>query len=425
MVQAYNYMIESFQPNKSVKYRANKKSELKKVYNSIVNINKRSPLYKINLSKENQDYAIGVKESAIALKEKVREMADPVKAGFRTKAISVSNDYMISAELLNEDADTFPKDINILVNSLATPQINRGKELFHPSRGLRRGIYEFRAKIKDQTYRLSFTHPERMENRETLKKMAEFLNQSLPYITASVETGDKEDYSRIVITSDITGNNGEPIFSFFDDDIFEDGVVEYFGLNRMEEEPSNANFVLNGVNKQISTNSFSIENTLEIKLLNTGEIPVTLRIVPDKNEILQGVESFLQVYNGLIQIAKSRMEETKEHFGATKLISELKSLENIYHQELEACGFMPTEEGMLLLDDALATQASEDGGMESLFTRENGFIARVLDKAGTITINPMEYLDKTIVTYPNNEKSSYVNPYITSMYSGLFFNSYC
>ena len=39
--------------------------------------------------------------------------------------------------------------------------------------------------------------------------------------------------------------------------------------------------------------------------------------------------------------------------------------------------------------------------------------------------NPMEYLDKTIITYPRSDREVYCNPYLTSMYSGLFFSSYC
>ena len=73
----------------------------------------------------------------------------------------------------------------------------------------------------------------------------------------------------------------------------------------------------------------------------------------------------------------------------------------------------------------MAVQASLDGGMKDLFARENGFIARLKDKMDAMAINPMDYLEKTVVLYPNTQKSNFTNPYVTSMYSGLFFNSYC
>jgi flagellar hook-associated protein 2 len=137
------------------------------------------------------------------------------------------------------------------------------------------------------------------------------------------------------------------------------------------------------------------------------------------------VDSILETYNDIIRLAKDRTLGDQEHYRATKLLGEMKSLEDVYKEELEACGLTAKDDGSLVMDDALAVQAAQDGGIESLFTRENGFIARLLDKAEAIAINPMEYLDKTIVTYPNNEKNAFHNPYITSIYSGLFFSSYC
>jgi flagellar hook-associated protein 2 len=258
-----------------------------------------------------------------------------------------------------------------------------------------------------------------------MQNMAQFLNDSVPGITVTVEKGEKPDYSRLVITSDRTGQTGPQSFYFDDDEIFREGAVDFFGLNRMEKAPSNAEFELNGIKKQTSTNTFSIENTIQVTLKGTGKEPVGINVVPDKNPIMKSVDSFLGSFNELLGLAKSRTEEVPEHFGPSKLINEIKKLEQTYRDELEANGFSVSEYGMLSLDDALAVQSCEDGGMESLFTRENGFIARILDKTEAITINPLEYLDKKVVTYPNSAKTAFANPYVTSMYSGLLFNSYC
>jgi hypothetical protein len=95
------------------------------------------------------------------------------------------------------------------------------------------------------------------------------------------------------------------------------------------------------------------------------------------------------------------------------------------HDELSACGIIEEENGKITIDEVLAYQAVLDGGMEDLFHRENGFIAKIKDKLDAITINPMDYLDKMILTYPNNRKENFVSPYITSVYSGMLFNYYC
>jgi flagellar hook-associated protein 2 len=303
--------------------------------------------------------------------------------------------------------------------------VNKGKELLQTSRSLATGEYKFEAKVMDQTYELTYLQRERTDNQETMKNMVDYLNQSVPGINALVEKGTSNNYSRIVIASDMSGRFGDKNFSFDDADLFRESIVDFFGLNRIEKPPTYAQFELNGVEKQTATNAFTLENTLRINLHSTGDQPINLRIVPDSEKILSAVDSVLTTYNHLINLAKDRTLDNQEHIRATKLISEMKSLETVYQEELEACGLVAFEDGILKMDDALAVQAAEDGGMESFFTRENGFIARLLDKAETIAINPMEYLDKTIVTYPNSEKIPFRNPYITSMYSGLFFSSYC
>ncbi|MHB8128439.1 MAG: hypothetical protein ACYDEX_05540 [Mobilitalea sp.] len=425
MVQAYNYMLQSEPLTRLVKQPANKKSELKKVYDNIVNLSKRSPLYKINLTKENQEYTIGVKETALDLKAKLGGMLVSENSGFHSKTVTVSNDQVLSAKLMSEDTEKFPEAITFSVNSLASVQVNRGKDLMQSSHGLHRGEYEFNATIMDQTYSLSYNQEDRTDNLTTLKNMADFLNESVPGINALVEKGASTEYSRIAVVSDMTGRIGDKNFSFEDNDIYRVGVVDFFGLNRMEKAPAFAKFELNGIEKQTATNTFTLENTLRITLNNSGEQPVTVRIVPDSEKILTAVDSVLNTYNNLIKLAKDRTLDNKEHYRATKLMSEMKGLETLYKEELDACGLKVSEDGILRIEDSLAIQASEDGGMESLFTRENGFIARLIDKAETIAINPMEYLDKTIVTYPNTDKINFRNPYVTSMYSGLFFSSYC
>lgn len=425
MIQAYNYMLESLPVTRGTKYPVSRSNELKRVYNNIVNLSKGSPFYKISLSKENQEYTVGVKETALALKAKINDMADPEISGFKSKVASVSDERVMSARLLGENSDGLPEDIKFTVKSLATVQVNKGKELMKTSRSLPPGDYEFKAKIGDETYYLTFAQKERTENQETLQNMADFLNESVPGINAQVEAGSSKDYSRLMIVSDMSGRFGDKRIIFDDTDLYHQGVVDFLGMNRMEKSPAYASFELNGVDKQTATNTFTLENKLRITLHRSNEQPVTLKIVPDSNKVLNAVDSVLDTYNNLIRLAKDRTLSNTEHYRANKLIGEMKGLENVYQEELSAAGIRTSEDGSLYLEDSLAVQAAEDGGMESLFTRENGFIARLLDKAETIAINPMEYLDKTIVTYPNNEKNLFRNPYVTSMYSGLFFNSYC
>ncbi len=425
MIQAYNYMLESLPIKRSTRYPVSKKNELRKVYNEIIDLSKRSPFYKINLSKENQIYTIGLKESALALKSKINEMSDPQVSGFQSKAVTVSNDKVLSASLLSESTDTLPQVIQFKVDSLATIQVNKGRDLLNTSKSFPAGKYKFLIYLGDDSYPLTYINESRVDNLETLNNLAEFLNNSVSNIHAFIEPGDKNNYSRLMIASELSARFGDKKFSFEDLDVYNEGIADFFGMNRIEQEPTYARFELNDVSKKTATNSFTLENILSIDLHSSSDQPVTLRIVPDSDKILSAVEDVLDSYNELIRLAKTRTTDSNEHYKALKLTNEMKSLEEIYREEISACGFKTAEDGTIEIEESLAILAAQDGGIESLFTRENGFIARLLDKAEAIAINPMEYIEKTVVTYPDNSKTGFPNPYVTSMYSGLFFNSYC
>ena len=425
MSSIYNYMLDSYPIKRKVMYPANKSSELKRVYNNIVDLSRRSPLYKINLSRENQDYTFGIKETAIELRSRLLAMEDPEKAGFTSKSTLVSDERVLSAKLLQEDAEGLPERITFQVSSLASVQINKGRELLLISKGLPPGEYEFNAKVMGQNYKLNYVHASRIENSEALRRMAEYINLAVPGVNAAIERGASSEYGKIVIVSEQAGRIGEPAFGFTDEDYYTTGVVEYFGLNRVEKPSSTAEFVINNTTRQTTTNTFNLEGKLRITLKGTSDEEVSVSIVPDSEKILSSLEEVLNTFNHLVGLARKRTQDYAEHYRASKLISEMKGLERIYSEELEACGIVPDEDGYLSIKDSLAVQAAIDGGIESLFQRENGFIARLRDKAESIAINPMEYLEKTVVTYPDRETKTFRNPYVTSMYSGLFYSSYC
>lgn len=425
MIQAYNYMVDSLPVKRSGKYPVSKRSELRKLYNEIVDLSKRTSFYKVNLSKENQIYSIGLKEGALTLKSKIKDMSDPQISSFQSKTVSVSDEKVLSAQLLSDNTDALPQSIQLKVNSIAAIQINKGRELLHNSRGLPAGKYKFHAFVGDEPFSLTYENESRVDNLEVLNRVAAFLNSSVPSINAFIEPGSKEHYSRLVIESDLSGRFKDKKISFEDLDVFNEGIVDYLGMNRVEQAPTYAQFELNDITKQTATNTFTLENILRIDLHSSSEKPVTLKIVPDGTKILNAMEDILDSYNDLIRLTNTRNADSEEHFKSVKLVNELKSLEEIYKEELSACGLKTAEDGTLVVEDSLAILAAQDGGIESLFTRENGFIARLLDKAETIAINPMEYIEKTVVTYPDNSKTGFRNPYVTSMYSGLFFNSYC
>ena len=108
-----------------------------------------------------------------------------------------------------------------------------------------------------------------------------------------------------------------------------------------------------------------------------------------------------------------------------KLLRELKGIIGSSKNELEAAGLNFNQDGAIELDTSLAMQAIEDGDMQKLFSKESPFVNRLFTKMDSVKLNPVEYIDKKIVSYPDYSKPAKGYSYITSLYSGLIFNSYC
>ena len=85
--------------------------------------------------------------------------------------------------------------------------------------------------------------------------------------------------------------------------------------------------------------------------------------------------------------------------------------------------FYRIKEADLLYDiDLLQTALSEKGfhGYDTL----KDFTDSILKKINDVSLNPMQYVEKTIVAY-KNPGHNFPAPYAASAYSGMMFNYYC
>jgi len=61
--------------------------------------------------------------------------------------------------------------------------------------------------------------------------------------------------------------------------------------------------------------------------------------------------------------------------------------------------------------------------LQDLFDDDSPFRKDIKRTTEKMTLNPLHYIDKVVVTYPNTT-GTYPNPYYPSKYSGLLFNDY-
>ena len=103
----------------------------------------------------------------------------------------------------------------------------------------------------------------------------------------------------------------------------------------------------------------------------------------------------------------------------------MRSIVGNYSSEMESLGLNVADDGMISVDSNLLLQtAQQTQASGQTFDYLRDFTQSLLRKSDAISLDPMEYVDKTIVAY-KNPGHNYVSPYTTSNYSGMMFNFYC
>ncbi len=426
----YNYYVTNYNPPSVTREGTHKKSELRSIYNNIVKLNKYLPLYKITVSDAVQNYAFNVKESALALNELANSFSFDEESPLFSKKIAVTDDdSSVFAKIVDEaNYDDLPEDFNVKVNTLATSQVNTGRDVISKLSGIREGSYAFTIDVNSNVYEFQFNVPEHSSSMDVQKKLANFINRSNIGIEASVETGNSEEMSKIVLKSDQTGTyDGTLTFALSDVKIgghSNKGIVNYYGLNNVSTYPANSSFNINGVEMESMSNTFVYDNCLEISLLNPSMDDVHIDYEMDVNDAIDHLAEFTESYNNIINVAVNNSEDQKS---SHKLYNDFYNISSVYSNELESAGMNVGSDGKISIDKSLACQSIKDGTLKELFNNDAGFIKSLTNRAKLVTLNPMEYVDKTIVTYPDPSPNSkrLPNPYVTSMYSGMLFNYYC
>jgi len=124
----YNYYLTTYAPKGTSQYDTHKKSELRNIYNSIVKLNKESPLYLMDTSRETREFAVGLKENARLLRNTIASLGGlDEDEMFNKKAAYSSNEDLVSASFIGETPDdgSIPS-FNIEVTALASNQVNLG-----------------------------------------------------------------------------------------------------------------------------------------------------------------------------------------------------------------------------------------------------------------------------------------------------------
>ena len=429
--QVYNHYLTEYAPKTNSPLDTHKKSDLRSIYNSIVKMNKESPLYILDKSEASKAYAVGLKESArnfrnsvIATRSSLDEdgVLDQKKAYSSNPEIATVNYIGLSDDGTDASAPTF----RLEVAQLAKNQVNLGNPLTSEEKlDLPAGSYSFDVTIKDVSYEFQFELHEEDTNLDIQNRLQRLIGSANIGLEASV-IEDGEGNSALKLESVATGiaQGKDSIFEISDEHTSKTrGIVDYLGLDLVSQPPSNALFEINGIERTASSNTFTVERAYEITLTGPSSEPgisTEIGLKNDVDSLSENIHSLAESYNRFLDDVSSN---PGSHSKSTQLLSELGYITRHYAGHLDALGLTFSSDGHLSVDDEQLKTAAGESDSET-FAPVKDFANSMLRKSNQISLNPMQYVNKTIVAYKNPGKN-YPSPYITSAYSGMMFNNYC
>lgn len=418
----YSYYLSQYANKPSSRFDSHKRSELRSTYNKLVNVNRTTPLYKLDLSDDMQKLAIDIKESAINLKNKSLELleAEVGNVELRRKAES-SDEGIVTAEYIGS-ADSEIQEVEVSVSQLAGNQVNTGHYLQPQGKVLPEGTYSFDVQMPGVTYELQFGVNKQDVTQSVQEKIVNLINKADIGLGAKV-LEDSLGNTALSIESKATGiHNLKPeIFKITDEESGKSkGSVEILGLDRIVQHPSNAVFTVNGNVRTSADNSFTINKTVQLTLKGVSEEPVKVSITENMESFADDITKFVDSYNNVVAFARNASEKFS---GGSKLLNEFARMTRAYRETLQANGLDINDEGKISIDSIDKERFTNKEDVANVLESLREFRNSVVKKADSMSSNPMEYLDKKIVAYKNPARS-FSSPYSSSVYAGIMFDGY-
>ena len=423
----YNHYLTAYAPKSTTQYDTHKKSELRSIYNSIVKLNKESPWYLDTKSAATREYAISLKENARLLHNTIASLGGlkeeeslAQKAAYSSDPDSVDATYVGS---LNGEEGASPS-FEITVNTLAAPQENMGRYLPDEPAALPPDTYSFDVAINDLNYEFQFNINAGDTNRDLQERLVRLINNADIGIKARLDAGNTKSSIRLSSTATGLPEGKDSIFNISDDRTSKtSGVVDYLGLNFISRQPVNSSFTLNGEERHTASNTFTVGKMFEVELkaVTSAESPVTVGLKTDVESLTDNINTLIGGYNTFVNAANAYKESQTL---SNRLSKEMGGIALRYTAELEDMGIRLQSDNTISIDeDLLRESAAGPEGLNS-YQALKSFAHALVQKTSQVSLNPMNYVNRTIVAYKNPGRN-FASPYVTSAYSGMMFNSYC
>ncbi|SFB76572.1 hypothetical protein [Butyrivibrio sp. YAB3001] len=426
---AYNHFIQDYVSKDVAHADSHRKDELRDVYRSIARINKNSPLYLITDDDKSRDDAIDIKERARQLQGSIIGLNNQEDKSSlnHTTGFTTNEDKVIASYIgKTPEEDIGNVGFTITVSSLASAQVNTGRFLPRDSSGMTADNYAFDARVNHQEYEFQFSVYHTDKNIDIQQRIEKLVNKASIGLSASI-LQDNQGRTALQISSTRTGLKSGELSQF---EIYESsgtlakGAVSYLGLDRVSAPASNAHFALNNEEKASVSNRFTVGGKFDVllkDLTSPAEI-ISVGVKKDNEALKHHIESLIKNYNDFVVDASG---ERGAKFKSDKLKFELVSIAKQYMTSMEDTGIVLDAEGTISVDEELLTQAISGAESTASLAPIKRFSNALIEKTKDISVDPMKYVERTVVNYKNPDSQDGTSPYITSEYSGMMFNNYC
>ena len=432
-IDAYAYYLSMYGNIRPTRYDAHKKSDLRKIYNHMVKTNKESPLYKLSNDDAVAKYAIDIKENAKSIQNVVASLSDSYgdfADSFRKKVAVSSDESSVSVKYVGDGSDAEEMDgFSIEVKQLSTPQVNSGNPLKNDALSFTPGTYTFDLNVNNSSYEFQYTVKKAETNLDVLKKIAGLVNRSNLGINATIRRGttaETVDSSALTLTSRQTGRSSteEHLFEITPGTSSESiRAMDLLGIHNIEKEAENSIFLFDGEVFSSMSNAFSINDSFDISLNKVSEEgkPAVISFKTDVESVADNIMTLVDAFNNILNTAATTSQEATGD--TNKLLTEMGAISRSRRESLGDIGLEVGENGIITLNKEKLEEAIQPDRAEDTFAKLSRFKAAIGDKANSIAINPMNYVNKVVVSYKNPGRN-FAAPYFSSVYSGMMLDRY-
>ena len=286
--------------------------------------------------------------------------------------------------------------------------------------------YSFDVSIDDLSYEFQFSIKATDTNRDVQDRLSRLINNANIGMTAQIITDDAGN-SSLRIESGATGLKDGKYNQFYISDnrtSKASGAVDYLGLDYVASPPTNAEFLVDGEEVVTTSNHYIIEHMYNVQLKGVsseeGET-ASIGLKTDVESLAENINTLVRGYNTFLQGVSQYSENQPK---SNRLFNEMSSVARVYAKGLTQAGLNLNLDGTLEVDNDVLRQKAMGDDAKEAFSSMKGFTNSILRKSNQVALNPMNYVNNTIVAYKNPGKN-FATPYITSAYSGMMFNGYC